>query len=442
MKFSLSNKITGNKKKVLVNVAWALLGKSINMLSVLFVGILVARYLGPEQYGLMNYVISYVTLFTILSSFGLDNIEIRELSKHGDRKDCIIGTCLRLRFIFSTIAILILLVTLIFLKKDSSTTIMIIAYSLTMYSGCFNVIRNYFTSIVKNEYIVKTEIIRTIIGVAIKIILLLLEMPLFAFILASIFDTYLVASGYCYSYKKFVGKMSQWHFQKEAVPFIIKESFPLLLSGAAVMIYQRIDQVMIGNMIDYESVGYFATAGRFLEIVLFLPTVLVQTVTPILVRTKESSPLEYREKCKQFVSIVTWFSVFISLIVMIISHPLVAYTFGEKYLPAIPILQVLVWKTVGMALSSAGGQLIIMEGIQKWAFIKNILACFVCIGLNYILIPQYGALGSAYVTIITLLFAGCFANVLIPPYHKILKIELYALFMGWKEIINIKRLLK
>ena len=442
MKFFLSNKLTGNKKKVLRNVAWALLGKSINMLSVLFVGILVARYLGPEQYGLMNYVISYVSLFTILSTFGLDNIEIRELSKHNEKKDSIIGTCFSLRLLFATVAIIVLFITLLFLRKDSFTTTMIMAYSLTIYSGCFNVIRNYFTSLVKNEYIVKTEIVRTIVGAIIKIILLLLNMPLYAFILASIFDTYLVASGYCYSYRKIVGKMSLWHFDKASVPFIVKESFPLLLSGAAVMIYQRIDQVMIGSMIDYESVGYFATAGRFLDIILFLPTILVQTVTPILVRVRANSQQGFDEKSRQFVSIVTWFSIIISFLVMVVAYPLVAYTFGDKYLPSIPILQILVWKTVGMSLSSAGGQLIIMEGIQKWAFIKNIMACFVCIGLNYALIPRYGAVGSAYVTIITLLFAGCFANILIPPYHKIFKIEIYALFMGWKEIINFKKLLK
>ena len=72
---------TGNRKNILKNVYWAVLGKIINILSGLFVGILVARYLGPENFGLMNYVISYVTLFSILANFGLDNIEIRELSK-------------------------------------------------------------------------------------------------------------------------------------------------------------------------------------------------------------------------------------------------------------------------------------------------------------------------------------------------------------------------
>ena len=440
--FSKIKNMSGNKKKVLTNVMWALSGKLINMISVLFVGILVARYLGPEQYGIMNYVISYVTLFTIISNFGLDNIEIRELSKNNGKKESIIGTAIMLRFIFAAIAIGLLLVSLIFLKNDRCTTIMIVAYSLTLFSGCFNVIRNYFTSIVKNEYVVKTEMIRTLIGAGIKIVLLVYKAHLYAFIFACIFDAFFIATGYCVSYRKAVGEIRKWAIDKELAPFLVKEAFPLLLSGAAVMIYQRIDQVMIGNMIDYKSVGYFSTAGRFLEIVLFLPNILVQTVTPILIRTREASPLDFKNKSRQFVSIVTWFSIIISTIIMFVSYPLIKYTFGEAYLPAVPVLQILVWKTVGMALSSSGGQLIIMEGIQKWAFIKNVLACFVCIGLNYLLIPKYGITGSACVTIITLLFAGCFANVLIPPYYKILKIELYALFLGWKEIINIKKLLK
>lgn len=75
--------------------------------------------------------------------------------------------------------------------------------------------------------------------------------------------------------------------------FIIKESYPLVISGAAVIIYQRIDQVMIGNMLNKTEVGYFATAAKFVDLIVFLPTVLVQTVTPVLIRTKENNPEAY-----------------------------------------------------------------------------------------------------------------------------------------------------
>ena len=85
--------LSGNKKKIATNIFWAFAGKIINMASALLVGILVARYLGPEQYGIMNYVISYVSIFTVISGFGLSNIEIRELSKNNDQRNYILGTC-------------------------------------------------------------------------------------------------------------------------------------------------------------------------------------------------------------------------------------------------------------------------------------------------------------------------------------------------------------
>lgn len=433
--------LSENKKKVFANLFWAMTGKIVNMAGALLVGILVARYLGPSQYGLMNYVISYVALFTVISNFGLDNIEIRELSRTPERKEYILGTCFRLRMIFATIAFLLIILSLFLFKADLYTSTMILIYSITLYTGSFNIVRNYFTSIVKNEYVVKSEISRTIIGACIKIILLWIKAPLEYFIIATMFDTILVASGYCISYKKIVGNIFEWKYDKTIVPFYIKESFPLVLSGAAVIIYQRIDQVMIGNMIDNEAVGYFATAGKFLDLILFLPMVLTQTVTPLLVRAKEYDQKEYEIKKRQFVSIVVWVSIILAVLVSLSAYWLILLTYGNKYLMAVPILQIMAFKTVGMALSSSSGQIIIMERIQKWAFIRNIIGCLICIGLNLLLIPRYGVIGSAWVTIITVAFTGCLANIFIPPYYSIMKIQLHALFLGWKDMLYIKKLL-
>lgn len=435
-------KLEGNKRKVAVNVMWALTGKIVNMCGALLVGILVARYLGPDKYGLMNYVISYVSIFTVISTFGLENIEIRELSKNPQRKDYILGTCLAMRFAFSCLALLLVILSLIIHQADRFTTVMILLYTSTLFTGCFNVVRNYFTSIVKNEYIVKSEIARTCIGALLKIVLLWMKAPLEYFIIATAFDTVLVASGYVLSYHKIIGNINDWKFDRKLVPYLLNESFPLMLSGAAVIIYQRIDTVMIGNMIDEESVGYFATAGKFLELILFLPTILTQTITPLLIQTREQgTSIEYEIKKRQFIGIVVWISILLASITSAIAYPLIYFTYGSEYLPAVPVLQIMAWKTVGMALSSSGGQIIIMEGIQKWAFIRNIIGCFVCIGLNLFIIPQYGIVGSAWVTIITVIISGTLSNVLIPPYCKILKLQLNALCCGWKELAYMKSII-
>ena len=434
--------LSDSQKKIASNVIWSLGGKTVNMASALFVGILVARYLGPENYGIMNYVISYVAIFTVFATFGLDNIEIRELSRQNDKKDTILGTCFGLRILFAVLAYLGIVCSLIVYKTDRFTSMMILTYGLTLFTGTGNILRNYFTSIVQNKYIVKSEIFRTFVGASIKILLLLMKAPLEYFIYAQIFDTALVASGYYISYKSIVGSVRQWKFDKTIVWFILKESFPLVLSGAAVIIYQRIDHVMIGNMLNKAEVGYFATAGKFVDLIIFLPTVLVQTVTPMLIREKESHPETYEARKRTFVSIVTWTSVIISLTFSILAYWLITYTYGEKYSPAIPVLQIMAFKAVGMALSASGGQIIIMERIQKWAFIRNIMGCVLCVALNYLLIPKYGIIGSASVTIVTVIFTGCFANVFIPRYRKVLKVQLYAIFLGWKELGYLKRMIK
>ena len=434
--------LSNSQKKIVSNVAWSLGGKAVNMASALFVGILVARYLGPESYGLMNYVISYVAIFSIIATFGMDNIEIRELSRQNDKKDAIMGTCFCLRMFFATIAYIVIAISLFYFQTDKFTSLMVLAYGLTLFTGTGNLLRNYFTSIVQNKYIVKSEMYRTFVGAGIKILLLWIKAPLEYFIYAQIFDTALVASGYYLSYKSTVGSIRKWHFDKTLVPFILKESFPLVLSGAAVIIYQRIDQVMIGDMINKTEVGYFATAGKFVDLIVFLPMVLVQTVTPMLVREKENKPETYEVKKKTFVSITTWTAIIMSVMVSSLSYWLITYTYGIQYAPAIPVLQIMAFKAVGMALSSTGGQIIIMEHIQKWAFIRNTLGCILCVLLNYFLIPQYGIIGSSYVTIITVLFTGCFANLLIPTYHNVMKLQLYAILLGWKELRYFKRMIR
>lgn len=432
----------GNTARIISNVAWAVSGKVVNMLGVLLVGILVARYLGPEQYGLMNYVISYVTIFTVIAGFGLSNIEVRELSSSPEKRDDIIGTCFSIRLFFAAFSFLLIAIILFVTKTDTYTSTLILLYSSVLFTGCFEVVRNYFSSILKNEYIVKSEIARTVIGATIKIVLLWMKSPLEYFVVATAFDTVLVASGYVLSYQKVVGKLRDWHFNRDLVPYFIHQGFPLLLSGAAVIIYERIDQVMIGNMLNKTEVGYFATADKFIGLILFLPTVISQTVTPLLVQCRDRNPEEYDDKSKQFVSIVVWTSVLIAFCMSSLSYWMIKFTYGIEYMAAVPVLAILAWKTVGMALSSSGGQLIIIEKMQKWAVLRNLAGCVVCICMNYYFIPRYGIVGSAYVTIATVFVSGCLANIFIPPYRKIFRIEMYAIFKGWKHLLNVKSILK
>lgn len=189
-------------KRIISNVFWALVGKMTGLVSALLVGILVARYLGPTQYGVMNYAISFVTLFLVIATFGFENIEIREEAKANEQKDTILGTVFILRLLLSFVTIGIISVVAYINETDLYTYGIIMIYAITVILTPFDVIRNYFTSLVQNEYIVKVGIFRTVLSGTIKIVLLLVHASLLWFVISLVFDACVLAQGYCYVYKK------------------------------------------------------------------------------------------------------------------------------------------------------------------------------------------------------------------------------------------------
>lgn len=437
-RFNLSE----NAVKVTKNVGWAVAGKTVNLLGSLLVGILVARYLGPEQYGLMNYVISYVCIFQVFATFGLDSIEIREESRHPEERDVIIGTAFTIKIILAAITLAAVAVSVMITETDSFTRWMIMLYSLSIVLNSLNVIRNHFTSLVWNEYVVKTEISRTVIGALIKIGLLFAKAGLGWFIAVYTFDFVLLASGYCTSYRLKIDRIKLWRFDIKWAKYLVAQSFPLMLTGAAVMIYQRIDQVMIGKMIDSASVGQFSVASKFVEVLIFVPTIIAQTVAPILIRTREKDNDEYKKKSQVFMNVTIWGSIFMSVIMSLISYYVVIWTFGKAYLPAVLILQILSFKTVSVALSNTAGQLLIIEGLQKYAILRDGFGCVICVVFNLLLIPRFGTEGAAVVAILSNLSAGYIADLFIPQYRHLFRMQSKALLLGWKDIFKIKSLLK
>lgn len=427
------------KKKIFINIYWALLGKVVSVLSGILVGVLVARYLGPAQFGLMNYVISYVTIFSVISTFGLDNIEIRELSKKESKSNIIIGTSICIRAFLGILTIILIVITIIIFESDENTFVLVIIYSSVIMFNSLNVIKNYFTSLVLNEYIVKSEIFRTIVGALIKIYLLCLHANLFWFIVSFVIDYLLIASGYLYAYKNKVGLIKNWRYDKKVAKNLLSESFPLLLSSAAVIVYQQIDQIMIRNMLNNNAIGYYSTAIKFTDLFFFMPVMISQTITPMLIREKESNYDRYVQNREKFVAIIVWISIIISVFVTIFAYWIIKYSFGIKYMQSVPVLQILIWKTVGMALSASSGQIIIIDGIQRYAVYRNLIGCFICIVLNIIFIPIYGVIGSAITALITVAFTGCIANIFIPPYHNIIKMQIYAIIFGWRDLLAIKK---
>lgn len=141
-------------------------------------------------------------------------------------------------------------------------------------------------------------------------------------------------------------------------------------------------------------------------------------------------------------NVTVWGCIFLAIITSLIAAPIVYLTFGTTYMAAASVLAILAFKVIGDALSQTSGQLIIIEGIQKFVSVRNVFGCIVCILLNLIFISKYGIHGAAIVSILTIITSGTIANLIIPTYRKIFAMQVRAIFLGWRDIKNIKALLK
>lgn len=421
---------------VVSNLAWALLGKFVNLLSGLVVGVIVARFLGPEQYGLMNYVISFVFFFQIIASFGLDNIEIREEAKNSLDRNIIIGTSLVIRLLLGIICVILCIITSSVMDADCEVISLVTLYASTILFNSLIVARNYFYAIVKNKRVVQSEVIRTFICLLLKIVLLLLEAPLIWFMVTCVLDVIIVQIGYVMAYRHDVGKIEEWKFDKKYAKYLLREAFPLLLTSAAVMVYQRVDQVMIGQLVDKESVGYFSVASRLVEVLLYLPMIMAQTLSPILTKALHNDRTEFLVKGQKFMDISIWASLICSVLMALCSYWAVSLLFGEAYLPAVAILQVLAFKTVSVALSNTAGTMLVVEGLQKYAILRDGTGCVACVALNIILLPRYGVMASAFIALVSNVFAGYIVDALVPSYRHLFVMQTKALLFGWKNVVR------
>ena len=194
---------------------------------------------------------------------------------------------------------------------------------------------------------------------------------------------------------------------------------------------------MLGNMIDKQSVGFYSVAGKFTELCIFVPTILSQTITPILVKLYENNITEYKNKAQSFMNLTIWGTVVGCLIICLIASPLIKYTFGPQYISSIALLQIMVFKVIGYAFAQTTGAMIVIEKKQQLVVIRNIIGCITSIGLNLLFIPLWGVKGAVITSVITAFCTGLISHIFIPKYHTILRMQIICIMIGWKDLLAI-----
>lgn len=400
-------------QKYFRNTGW-LFGEKLLRLGVgLFVSVWVARYLGPAQFGLYNYAISFAGLFTVIATFGLDGIVVRELVKHPDKKDVLLGTSFYLKVIGAFLSLVILAFAIFLTNNTDFEKLLIFIVASSVIFQSFSVIDFYFQSKILSKFSVFAGAISFLVTSILKVILIVNQAPLVYFVCIVLLDSLLLALGYLYFYKKQDLNLFVWNFDKKVAKDLLKDSWPLIFASIASVIYMKIDQVMIKNILGDEAVGVYSVAVRLSEVWYFIPVLISASIFPAILNVKDDKKL-YHSRLVHLYSLVVWLSVLISLIITFFSSTIVNSLYGLEYAGSIPILMAYVWSSIFVSLGVASNNWFVAENLQLLSFFRTFSGGIINVVLNIIFIRQYGMYGAAISTLISYAFAGYFFDL----FHK------------------------
>lgn len=392
--------------KYFKNTSWLFIERIFRIFSGLIIGVLVVRYLGPGQFGLLSYAQSIVALFTILTTLGLDSIVIKELVKKNNSSYEIIGTTFWIKTFGGLLMFLLLLGFVLLNKQPLNENILILIIGASYLVNGFNVIDFYFQSKALSKYVVISNIVTLIISSTIKIYLLINNESLYHFASLIVLESILLAIGLSYFYltkEKFTLK---WIFNKSIAKSLIKQSLPLMFSGALITLYMKMDQVMIKSMINENAVGQYSAAIKLSEAWYFIPILITSSVFPSMINIREIDKKKYIDRFQKLLDLLVWIGIFMGLVTSFFSEEIINFLYGEQFSKSSEVLIIHIWTGVFVGIGVASGKVLLIENLQIISFWRTFYGVLINLILNYFLIRYFGILGAAFSTLITQVFAA------------------------------------
>ncbi|MCM2265302.1 MAG: flippase [Desulfuromonadales bacterium] len=401
---------------IIDNAGW-LFGDKIVRLGVgLFVNVWVARYLGPEGFGTFNYAVAFISIVGALAALGLDSIVIRDIVRDPQAKDEILGSATLLKLIAGALTLVVVSGASGWLRPDDSTgQWLIIVLALGMLCQSLDTVDFWFQSQVKARLVVYARNAAFAVAALTKVLLILGQAPLIAFAWVATGELLLAAVGLAVMYRRDGNRLSTWSFRLSRARHLLTESWPLIIQGVVIMIYMRIDQVMLGQLASDKSVGIFSAAVRLVEIWYFIPVALTASLFPEIVNSKSLAPEKYQQRIQHLYDLMIWMAIGAALVTTLVAPLLVVIVFGEEYRPSATILTIQVWMAAAVFFGVARQKWLMVEGYLRDGLYVEIAGVLFNVSANFWLIPRYGAVGAAMASLITAFAANLAAAIISRP---------------------------
>jgi O-antigen/teichoic acid export membrane protein len=416
-------------RRYAANTSWMFAEQMLRMVAGLLVGIWVARYLGPEQFGLFSYAVAFAALFGSLAKLGLDGIVVRDLVRNPELRDVYLGTAFWLKMIGAGFMLSTIAVAMHFTTSDDTTKLYIFIIACGSVFQAFEVIDFYFQSKVLSKFVSICRLTQLFISSFLKLYLIYTDAELLSFVLVGVFDQATLAVTLLVVSRKEKIINSLKCFESRIAIKLLSESWPLVLSGLVLMVQARVDQLFIKNILGNVEVGYYSSALRIVEVFNFVPVILVNSLFPSIINSKDISMDLYLKRLSQLYRLMTVVFLFFAIPIFCFGEKIVNLLYGKEYFAAGILLSYMSIRLFFGFFGVVRSAFLVAEKLSMYNMWTMVFGALLNIILNFLLVPIYHSIGAVLAFCISFILSTFLIDAIYIKAKINFRLMLYSLFL-------------
>jgi PST family polysaccharide transporter len=427
-------------RAVLQNSGWMMGEQLLRLVGAVLVGAWIARRLGVTDYGVLSHALAYVSFFTVIGLLGMNRAVVRELVHH-DQEPVYTRRLLRTVIALRLAAGMLLVTGSIALSWlghiGVPEVISIVAFG-TLFSG-FDGIDLYFQSGSRSRVVISYRSVVFLAGALLKVAVLLAGGGLYAIAVAVLVEQISYAAVQAYAFHRHgpaatevdperSGGLMDWSIANELLSY----SWPEVISGLATIAMMRLDQLMLEAMVGPAEVGIYSAAVRISEAWYFVPTALVISTFPNLLRDREVNYSLYMRKIGQLMFALVLISYVAGAGALLFGRTAIRILFGSSFIRSADVMVLLIWGGLFVSLGLASGSWIHAEKLPGISLRRSVAGAILNFLLNLVLIPRYASIGAAYATLFSYALAFLFYDFFDSRMRPLSRLKWRALLLRWR----------
>jgi PST family polysaccharide transporter len=389
-------------RRVATNSAWLIGDKVVRLGLGLVVTVWLARHFGPEAFGVWNYTIAFVAFFGAVAMLGMDGVLVRELVREGADAGALLGTAMLMRLVAATSLAVLATLLMAWIRPDEALPVLLVACNAAMLVFQTSQVLDYhFQARMHSRPSVVAANIAYMAAMLLRLALLAIDAPIAWFGATLVIEAALAALLLWRAWVRDNDAQLRWRWHSPTARMLLRESWPLILSSMAVVIYMRVDQVMLAAMVGDAEVGQFSAALRIAEVWYFIPISIATAAFPVIVARRAEGEAVYEAYVQRLYDLMAWMGIGVALLIVALAPIFVPMLYGSAYAQATSVLQVQAWAGIAVALSVVHSRWLLAEGLQRYGLYYTAAGAALNVTLNLLLIPDHGALGAAWATVVT-----------------------------------------